>query len=171
MPQQRWAPIEIQSTWYPDKKRILVLFEADGEIEYIEEVQRIDFDCPKKINRYSKTPKCKLDAEKLIGFVVSGPYKEKNEDVANLKADLEERKKIVKAEEIDGDFWELWDQVHVEFEVEELMYDNNGKPIDDFLIDTDREGLYWCFFWLKGVHAKAKTSGKKKGRRVGRAAQ
>ena len=158
---------------YPDGKRILCLFEADGEIDKIEDVQRIEIheaSC-KKVLRYTKTPKAKMDAEKLIGGVVTGPNKEKNEDIANLKAYLEERKKSVEAEVAEnGDMWELRDELQLGFEVEPQMYDNLGNPIDDFLIDTDGDGLYWCFFWLKGIHAKAATPGKKKGRRVGLAA-
>ena len=158
---------------YPDGKRVLCLFEADGEIQNIEDIQRIeiDGDTGKKVSRFTKTPKAKMDAETLIGGVVQGPNKLKNEDVANLKAYLDDRKKMVKAEVTEnGETWEIRDELHLSFEVERQMYDNNGKPIDDFLIDTHGDGLYWCFFWLRGIHATETTPGKKKGRLVGRAA-
>ena len=157
---------------YPDKKRILILFEADGEVQNIEDVQRITIrEDGDGVVRYTKTPKAKTDAIKLIGGVVDGANKEKNEDIANLKAYLDQRKKEVKAEiSENGDIWEVRDEIKTEFKVETQMYDNNGQPIDDFLIDTDGDGLYWCFFWLRGVHAKDSTPGKKKGRRVGLAA-
>ena len=156
---------------YPDKKRILCLFEADGEVENIADVQRIEIESSRKVCRYTKTPAAKIDALALIGGVVDGSNKEKNEDVANLKAYLEDRRSKVKAKpDGQGDIWELMDELNLEFDCEKQMYDNNGNKIEDFLIDTDGEGLYWCFFWLKGVHATELTPGKKKGRLVGRAA-
>ena len=50
------------------------------------------------------------------------------------------------------------------------MFDKFGRVIDDFLIDTDGNGLYWAFFWLKGIHAKEIEPSRRKGKLVGRAA-
>ena len=158
---------------YPDKKRILVLFEADGEVDKVEDVQRIKIEGGgTKVVRYTKVPTAKKNAISLIGGVVTGPNQEKSEDVANLQAYLDQRASLVKVSEAeeDGGVWETREELDLEFGVEDQFYDNMGTEIDDFLIDTDGDGLYWCFFWLKGLHAKNMTPAKKKGRRVGRAA-
>ena len=158
---------------YPDKKRILVLLEADGEVDRVEDVQRIKIEGNgTKVVRYTKVPNAKKNAISLIGGVVTGPHQEKTEDIANLQAYLDQRSTQVKVSEAeeDGGIWETREELDLEFAVEDQFFDNMGKEIDDFLIDTDGDGLYWCFFWLKGKHAKNMTPAKKKGRRVGRAA-
>jgi hypothetical protein len=161
---------------YPDREQILVIFELDGDtdLSQVDHSAKVKFSkCGKIMKRFTTVPEEKFDAIALIGGVgiVDDKKPEKDEDIANLQAYLDNMKDDVDVDKIGTNHWELREEIHLPFEVEQNLLDKYRKQVTDFFIDTNGKGCTWGYFWLIGLRAKKKLTGGQSGRLVGRAAR
>jgi len=145
---------------YPGKDRIFLMFPLVGE-RHVEEVvgnTRIEIgDDRKSVKYYTRVSEVLLNAKKIIGGVglIDPSNPERDANILVLDAFLKKRNESLKKEE-DGNIWELYSEVKLDFPVEPFFVDQNGKPMENVYIDTNQEEMAWAFFWLKGSHTVKK---------------
>jgi hypothetical protein len=113
---------------YPDGKHILVIFELDSDtdLSQVDQSAKGNFSkCGKLMERFTTVPEEKFDDISLIGGVgiVDKNNPEKDEDIVDLQAYLDQKRDDVNINKIGTSHWELQEEIHLPFEVEKNLLD------------------------------------------------
>lgn len=170
LPGELMDPLSPLLSEYPCGRKLLAVFPLDGNVKDMDSHLFQFVDDHTAIQRWSKVPKDRESAVKLIGF---GDEKESSfgyTDIALVVLDAA-IKKIMKENESNrdasGDIWEVRDTLRLPFKVRPKLFSKTGKVIETFCMRTNKKGYGWAYFWLLAWKPPTRTPPeRKRGQRV-----
>lgn len=165
---------------YPCGAKLLAVFPLDGNI-CDHGSNEFEFDDNNTIiKRWSKIPKERLNAVKLIGIGTEKSSAIGFTDVDLVVLDAEIKKRLKQYEcrrddkgirefrrDAEGFLWEVRETLELPFKCRPFFFNKKGQEIDTFRKKSNGKGFAWAFFWLLAwTPPKAKRSKRIKGKMV-----
>ena len=136
---------------FPNGKKVLVLFEPDGDVDD-ETSNKLQFsEDGKKIVRWCRVPKEWRNAAALIGTA-----KQDNDTDGDCMLLGEEiKRRIAGAEEDEnGVLWEPREVIKLPFSCHKKLFGKRGQEISTYLIRKNTHDYAWGYFWLLSAQVK-----------------
>lgn len=136
---------------YPCGKKLLAVFPLDGNILDNDSNQFEFVDDCTAIRRWSKVPKERESAIKLVGLGTEPQSALGFTDVDLVCLDAVIQKRLKANEHLrdeNGDIWEIRETLSLPFKCRGKFYNKKGKQLNTYRCRRNEFGFAWAYFWL-----------------------